>query len=225
MLRYAITDRSQLGGTETVRRSALLACAARWAREGIDFVQVREKDLPAAQLLCLTRELQAALHANGSATKLLLNSRVDLALAAGIDGVHLPAGQEALTPAQARLLFAQVLAQPLAQAARPGRREPTISVSCHTLDEVQAAAAGGADLILFGPVFGKCIPVPSGHSAPERRLVTPAVGLEDLRAACALAGSTTVLALGGITRANTSFCLKAGAAGIAAIRLFQQAEA
>ena len=217
MLRYAITDRSQMGATESARHAALLACAARWAREGIDFVQVREKDLNAAQLLQLTRELQAALHANGSATRLLLNSRVDLVLAGGIDGVHLSSGHEALTPAQVRLVFAH--------PDLPSRQPPTISTSCHTLAEVQAAATSGADLILFGPVFGKSIAAPCAHSPSQRRLVTPAIDLDALRAAVALAGTTPVLALGGITHANTSSCLQAGAAGIAAIRLFQQPEA
>ena len=223
MLRYAITDRSQLGATETARRSALLACAVRWAREGIDFVQLRDKDLPAAQLLDLARDLGAVLRANGSATRLLLNSRVDshigLALAAGIDGVHLPSGQQPLTPARVRQLFAQS-GRP--SGHKPDRQNAIISISCHTLDEVQTAATAGADLILFGPVFGKSVAVLSGQSVPERRLVTPAIGLDALRSACALVGTTPVLALGGITQANTAACLEAGAAGIAAIRLFQQ---
>jgi thiamine-phosphate pyrophosphorylase len=226
MLRYAITDRTQLGtklgANESTRRAALLACAARWAAEGVDFIQLREKDLPDAELLRLSRDLQAVIRANGPAettTRLLLHSRIDLALAAGLDGVHLPSASldpasQALTLAQARRL--------LRQGREPGQFEPILSVSCHNLAEVRAAA--GADLILFGPVFGKAIPTGAapGNSEPAYRTVTPAIGLDALGAACASAGSTPVLALGGVTPDNIAACLEAGARGIAAIRLFQQ---
>jgi thiamine-phosphate pyrophosphorylase len=228
MLRYAITDRTQLGAQlgadESARRAALLACAARWTAEGVDFIQLREKDLPAAELLRLSRDLLSLLRAAGpekTMTRLLLNSRIDLALAAGLDGVHLPSASlnpasQALTLAQARLLFQK--------AQRPNQPNPVLSVSCHNLAEVRAATAGGADLILFGPVFGKSIPTAGTSGNPESayRTVTPALGLEALGAACAAAGSTPVLALGGVTAANIVACLEAGARGIAGIRLFQQ---
>jgi thiamine-phosphate pyrophosphorylase len=241
MLRYAITDRSQLGAKlgadESARRAALLACAARWAAEGVDFIQLREKDLPDAELLGLSRDLLAVIRASrpeataataktatttaATTTRLLLHSRADLALAAGLDGVHLPSASldpasQTLTLAQARrLLWEPGLPEPI---------HPILSVSCHNLGEVRAALAGGADLILFGPVFGKAIPMVTAPEdpAPTYRMVTPALGLEALGTACAAAGSTPVLALGGVTSANIAACLEAGARGIAGIRLFQQ---
>jgi thiamine-phosphate pyrophosphorylase len=217
MLRYAITDRTQLGADEPSRRDALLDCAARWVCAQIDFVQLREKDLPPAALLALCRDLSAVLHVPGSRTRLLLNiANVPPAMAieAGADGIHLTAAPDTEPdpprPAQLRRLF-----------AASGRPNLILSASCHTLAQVNAqvdaAPRAGVDLILFGPVFGKTIPTPDGGF----RTVTPAVGLDALRAACAAAGGTPVLALGGITRENTPACLAAGAAGIAAIRLFQ----
>jgi thiamine-phosphate pyrophosphorylase len=217
MLRYAITDRMQLGADETTRRTALLACVARWASLGLDCIQLREKDLPAAELLALTRDVRAVLTAHSSPTKLLLNASPELALeaAASIDGLHLPSSR-AVSPNQARQLLA---ASPTFSLRT--QHAPLLSISCHTLDEVQAAAHNGADLILFGPIFGKSIATHGGPE-PTYRTVTPAIGLDALRAACSLAGQTPVLALGGITPDNTALCLEAGAAGIAGIRLFQQ---
>ena len=231
MLRYAITDRTQLGAHEAVRRSALLACIARWVTLGIDFLQLREKDLPAAELLSLTRDVRALLRAHSSPTKLLLNAPLELVLQAAasnhplseslsdglIDGLHLTARPTVSVP-EARQL--------LAQSPAFRQRSPLLSISCHTLEEIQTAARSGVDLILFGPIFGKSIPVP-GSLTPETpepayRTVTPAIGLDALRSACTLAGQTPVLALGGITPDNAARCLEAGAAGIAGIRLFQQ---
>jgi thiamine-phosphate pyrophosphorylase len=221
MLRYAITDRSQLGADEPSRRNALLDCAARWVREQIDFVQLREKDLPLAAQLELCRDLSAVLHVPGSRTRLLLNTAnvpPAMALEAGADGIHLPSAPDtdpdAPRPAQLRQLFA-------ASGANSARLNPILSASCHTIEQIDAqvgaATRDGVDLILFGPVFGKTISTPDGGS----RTVTPAVGLDALRAACVAARGAPVLALGGVTRENTPACLHAGAAGIAAIRLFQ----
>jgi len=198
MLRYAITDRSQFGADERVRQGGLLRAAARWAAEKIDFIQLREKDLPPAALVRLCRDMSAALA--GFPVRLLVNSRVDVALAAGLSGVHLTSHPQALTPAAVRTLLGD---------------SALVSVSCHTAAQVYAAAAGGADLILFGPVFGKTI-----RGGGESVEVTPAVGLEALRDACAAAGATPVLALGGVTRDQTERCVEAGARGVAGIRLF-----
>ncbi len=205
MLRYAITDRTQFGPDETVRRAALVDSVRRWAAAGIDFIQLREKDLPAGNLVQLARDLLAAIRQTGSTTKLLINSRADVAVAAGVYGVHLPSGDGQLTPAQVRVLFNS--ASPNSIASIP----ITISVSCHTLEEVALARARQADLILFGPVFDKVV---------QGRSVAPGIGLDLLRSAGVRAGDTPVLALGGITAENTAACLAAGAAGIAAIRLF-----
>jgi thiamine-phosphate pyrophosphorylase len=205
MLRYAITDRTQFGPDETVRRAALVDSARRWATAGIDFIQLREKDLPAGDLVGLARDLSAAIRQTGSITKLLINSSADEAIAAGASGVHLASRAGQLTPAQVRVLFNSASPKPVTSFPI------TISVSCHTLEEVAFARARKADLILFGPVFDKVV---------QGRSVAPGTGLDQLRSACVRAGDTPVLALGGITAQNTAACLAAGAAGIAAIRLF-----
>jgi thiamine-phosphate pyrophosphorylase len=222
MLRYAITDRTQLAAEPTAQRTALRACVARWATLGVDFIQLREKDLPAAELLALARDLRTVLDAHRAPTRLLLNAPPEQALAAAayLDGLHLTA-RHTLPASEARQLLARSPA--FARLNQKTQRLPLLSISCHTLEEVQAAVRDGVDLILFGPIFGKSIPIP-GTPEPAYRTVTPAIGLETLRAACTLAGQTPVLALGGITPDDTALCLDAGAAGIAGIRLFQQPE-
>jgi len=209
MLRYAITDRVRLADAsaqqaEPARQAALLAQAERLAAEGIDFLQLREKDLSATALASLARNLLATLRAHNPATRLLINSRADIAVATCADGVHLTSSPNEFTPAQVRALYAAA-----------GLPEPIISLSCHTLAEVTRAASSAPEnrptLILFGPVFEKVV---------GNKLVTAGAGLDLLRAACAAAAPIPVLALGGITRANTDICLDAGAAGVAAIRLF-----
>jgi thiamine-phosphate pyrophosphorylase len=222
MLRYAITDRTQLAAEPTAQRTALLACVARWATCGIEVIQLREKDLPAAELLTLARDLRTVLDAHCSPARLLLNAPPEQALAAAayIDGLHLTA-RHTISPSEARQLLARAPAFTL--RTRQTHRLPLLGISCHTLEEIQAATRNGVDLILFGPIFGKSIPIP-GSPAPAYRTVTPAIGLEALRSACVLASSTPVLALGGITRGNTALCVDAGAAGIAGIRLFQHPE-
>ncbi|MGD0889681.1 MAG: thiamine phosphate synthase [Acidobacteriaceae bacterium] len=209
MLRYAITDRVRLADAsaqqaEPARQAALLAQAERLAAEGIDFLQLREKDLSATALASLARNLLATLRAHNPATRLLINSRADIAVATCADGVHLTSSPNEFTPAQVRALYAAA-----------GLPEPIISLSCHTLAEVTRAASSAPEnrptLILFGPVFEKVV---------GNILVTAGAGLDLLRAACAAAAPIPVLALGGITRANTDICLDAGAAGVAAIRLF-----
>ena len=216
MLRYAITDRIRFPGDEPARQAALLAQAARLAAEGIDYLQLREKDLSAAALASLARRLLATLRANSTrpAPKLLINSRADIAIATGADGVHLTSAPGSLTSAEVRTLYAA--------ASLP---EPIVSLSCHTLAEVARAASFAPDerptLILFGPVFEKVI---AEDRAPEKSLgdkkISPGTGLDLLRAACAAAAPVPVLALGGINCSNTDDCLDAGAAGVAAIRLF-----
>jgi thiamine-phosphate pyrophosphorylase len=199
MLRYAITDRAGFEGDEQARQSALVRQARRWSEAGIEFVQLREKDLGAGALAMLARRMQAAIWAGGPGTKLLINSRVDVALAVGAAGVHLRSGMDELTVAQVRGLCEEA-----------GLARPVVSVSCHTVEEVGRAREDGVDLILFGPVFEKWV---------GGEVVSSGVGLAALGAACA-AGLGRVIALGGVTGGNTEACVGAGAAGVAGIRLF-----
>jgi thiamine-phosphate pyrophosphorylase len=187
----AITDR--LGATQP-----LLGLVEAWSTCGVNFIQLREKDLSEAALQSLTREVAAKI--NHLRSKLLVNVSTPesavLALGAGADGVHL-AGK------------------PLPGAASSVRKasrfaNPIISVPCHNLSEIEVACAEQVDLILFSPVFEK---LSAGYSPPAQ-------GLEGLRLACAAARGTPVLALGGVTVDNAPDCILAGAAGVAGIRLF-----
>jgi len=200
-----ITDRSQFPGPESARRKRLLQKVAEAARAGVDCIQLREKDLSGRELEELAREaMRDLLRARGSGLRprLLINSRTDVALAVGAAGVHLRSDD--ISPRDLRALWAQA-----SRNQKPATRNPLISVSCHTLEEVARAAAARADFAVFGPVFEK-----GGESITS--------GLALLRRACRR--RIPVLALGGVTLASTRACLDAGAAGIAAIRLFQQGD-
>jgi thiamine-phosphate pyrophosphorylase len=203
MLRYAITSRALFPGDPRHQQAALVEQAARWASTGIDFIQLREKELPAADLAELARGILKNL---SSTTKLLINSRPDIAIAVAAHGVHLPAAPGELTPGQVRQLYATASLPP-----------PLITASCHTLAEVARARDNGVDAILFGPVFGKLI---------AGRVVSPPPALSEsvaqLRAACTAAAPTAIFALGGVTLANAPACIESGAAGIAGIRLFHK---
>jgi thiamine-phosphate pyrophosphorylase len=200
MLRYAITDRSGNTGSPAQKLDAVVLDAGRWAAAGIDFIQIREKDLAAGELAELTRRVMETVRAAGGATRVLVNSRADVAAAAGADGVHLTSGEGELTPQQVRKVFLAA-----------GRGLPVVSISCHRLDEVRRANALGADAILFGPVFGKTV---------DGMEVTAGVGMEALRQACRVSGGTRVFALGGITPERVAECVAVGAAGVAGIRLY-----
>jgi thiamine-phosphate pyrophosphorylase len=195
---YYITDRRQFPGDRHEQEQRLLAKIAECAAAGIEYVQLREKDLEARALEHLAWKAMAAL--GGSKTRLLINSRTDVALACGAHGVHLPAND--LAASEVRAIF-----------ARTGRSEPVVEVSTHSLSEVGSAEAHGANFAVFGPVFEK-----SGSANRE--------GLEQLRRIChrteAAQPPMPVLALGGIMLENAQKCAAAGAAGIAGIRLFQE---
>lgn len=195
---YYITDRQQFPGDHHEQERRLLAKVAECAAAGVECVQLREKDLETRALEELARKAMEAL--GGSQTRLLINSRTDVALACGAHGVHLPAND--LAASEVRTIF-----------ARAGRSEPVIGVSIHSAAEVASAEAHGASFAVFGPVFEK-------SGSPNRE------GLEQLRRIChrteAAQPPMPVWALGGITLENAQQCAAAGAAGIAGIRLFQQ---
>ncbi len=199
VLQYAITaGTAQLpSSAEDSPATALVAHCARLARQGLAFLQVREKHLSAAALIALTRGVVQAIQsaAPGAPTRILVPGRADIALAAEAHGVHLTSASGELTPRQIRAILPDAI----------------VSVSCHTLDELRRARDQQATLALFAPVFGKSV---------DGAEVTPAVGLDALQAACRAAHPMPVYALGGVTSANALHCLAAGAAGIAGIRMF-----
>src|SRR5258708_5283833 len=161
LLLYYITDRMQFPGDERERRERLLANIAEAASCGVDYVQLREKDLSSRDLETLAREAMERIHASGGKTCLLINSRTDVALAAEADGVHLRSRD--VSPENVRKIW----------HGANGSAEPIVAVSCHTKAEVLAAEGGSAGFAVFGPVFGK-------RDAPE----IGAAGLGLLRTVC-----------------------------------------
>jgi len=217
---YYITARAQLeaetgsdaasGSEQALREKVQAAFSA-----GVDTVQVREKDLPDGRLARLVEDL-GSLRAKTERAKtvpektgpekavsrwlgrllarLLINERLDIALSCGADGVHLPSDSLPLSAVRSRV-----------------GPDAVVGISCHTREEVEEAARDGADYALLGPVF-------ETPSKPGSRPLGLAV-LEDICRSSAL----PVFALGGVTRENAASCVRAGASGIAGIRLFQQA--
>ena len=182
----AITDRRSLDGD-------LLEFIELCLTAGLDAVQIREKDLEAKPLYELCRRARDL--PNPRQAKLILNGRVDVALAAKLDGVHLPSDS-----------------LPIDEVRKVAGTEFVIGKSCHSLEDIHRAEAGGADYAYYSPIF-------ESTSKPE---YGPALGLAALERACREV-EVPLYALGGVTEANAAGCLAAGAAGIASISLFQQA--
>ena len=216
-LLYYITDRTAFGTDESTRCRRLLDSVSEATRAGVDYIQLREKDMPSRALQALAREAvdivqQLRTENRELRTALLVNSRTDIALATAADGVHLRSND--ISPQEVRAVWKKC-DEDLPRAKVEGApalvspREPLIGVSCHSPEQVSQAVANGATFAVFAPVFEK-------KDAPR----TQPAGLTQLREACK--ARIPVLALGGVTLENAKQCLEAGAAGIAAIRLFQE---
>jgi thiamine-phosphate pyrophosphorylase len=179
---YVVTDRQQTAGRPL--EEVLTAAAG----GGVGAVQLREKDLSARDLYTLGQRLQAALAPYN--VPLLINDRLDVALALDAAGVHL-AGHSLPTAQARRLLGSHKL----------------IGVSTHSAEEAQRAEAEGADFVVFGPVF----------STPSKLAYGPPQGLERLTAVVHRV-RLPVLAIGGINASNLPQVMRADAAGVAMIR-------
>ena len=201
-----VTDRHGLGRAEPAGAcEMLLQRIAAAAAAGVDWIQIREKDLSGrdcGELVGKALERAASSTAGRSAsTRILVNDRLDVALVERAGGVHL--GENSLPLREVRRLL----------NADFQKSEFLAGVSCHSLEAARAAASGGADYLFFGPVFHT--PSKAAYGEPQ--------GLTRLAEVCR-AVSAPVLAIGGITLENAGSCFSAGASGIAAIRLFQDAK-
>lgn len=187
MLRCYITNRHQAGSLE-----ALLALVARALDHGVELIQIREKDLSSRELAALTRRVLDL--PNPHQTLVLVNERVDVALACGAHGVHLPAGR--IAPAELRSFLPERF---------------VVGVSCHTREELFRAQEEDADYAFIGPVF-------SPLSKADTR---EPLGIEGLSASAA-GLQIPSFALGGIVPEKIDACAQAGVPGVAGISLFQR---
>jgi thiamine-phosphate pyrophosphorylase len=192
-----VTDRKTLAGGASIGIGALVEKIREAVTAGVDWVQIREKDLPARELFTLVREAVAA-----GAARVIVNDRVDVALAAGAAGVHLghasaPVGE---------------VAKWCRAAGNAVPADFLIGVSCHSLEGAHEAERAGASYTYFGPIYETPSKIPFGkpHGAAELAEVARAVRIP-------------VVAIGGVNDGNAAECVRAGAAGIAAIRLIQDA--
>ncbi len=160
-------------------------------RAGVDLIQIREKDLATRALLAIVEPAVKA--AQGTSSRIIVNDRLDVALAVGAAGVHL--GGQSLSAEAVRRIVA---------------KEFLVGVSCHSLEEALGAEAAAADYIVLGPIY----------ATPSKLQYGPPLGLEKLREVAAKV-RIPVLALGGITVERAGACRQAGAAGVAGISIFQ----
>ena len=190
---YYITDRR----SPAVPSDALLLRRIRKIiSRGVDFIQIREKDMPDRRLFDLTRRVveMARETSRNARCRVLVNGRADIAAAAGADGVHLTSSGLRISDIRSWV-----------------PKNFIVGVSVHTMREIRAACAGNADYILVGHVF----------PTASKEAMGDALGVDFLRRACVEA-SAPVLALGGITAERVSAVMQAGAAGVAGISLFQK---
>jgi thiamine-phosphate pyrophosphorylase len=189
---------SALADAATLRVESLRDSIRRALAAGIGWIQIREKDLDPRALVDLARF--AVTEAHQQDALVMVNDRLDVALAADASGIHL--GENSLP------------LELVSEWRRSSERADfQIGVSCHSLESARSAEKGGADYVFFGPVF----------ATPSKAAFGAAQGIERLREVCA-AVSIPVLAIGGVNPGNARACLDAGAAGIAAIRFFQNVQ-
>jgi thiamine-phosphate pyrophosphorylase len=180
------------------------------AAAGVDWIQLREKDLSGKQSALLVREALSRVSklpsqspaATRKLARIIVNDRLDVALATQAGGLHL--GENSLPVEEAKRLL---LSSPAPQTLT---HDFILGVSCHSIEAAKSAASSGADYIFFGPVFAT--PSKAAYGSPQ--------GLDRLATVCSSV-NIPVFAIGGITLASASSCISAGASGIAAIRLFQ----
>lgn len=182
---YLITNGEATPERFQQKRSEILTVVEAAVAAGISMIQIREKNITAKQLFELTADVTAI--TSISKTKLLVNGRPDVAKAAGADGVHLP--EDGL---------------PIQDVRRSFPSPFLIGASVHDPDRARAAKDGGADFIVFGPVF----------ETPEKS----AKGIDSLSDLCSELDGFPVFAIGGVDGSNFQSVLEAGAAGFAAIR-------
>jgi len=207
MLLCYVTDRRLIeGDPSSPTTDDLLLRIGRAAAAGVDWIQIREKDLPARELLELTRGAIVTVQNRATAgpqvparVLVLINDRLDVALAAGASGIHLGGGS---------IPVGKVV--PWVRAGN-APADFLVGVSCHEIHDAIEAERAGANYIFFGPVYDT--PSKIGFGAPQ--------GLDKLAEVCRRV-RIPVLAIGGMNKENAAACMRAGAAGIAAIRLFQQ---
>src|ERR1700722_10459303 len=200
-----VTDRKSLNpAVARAGASNLLENIRRAVQAGVNWVQIREKDLQGRELLELARQaVQIAAErgeGNPGPARIIINDRLDVALAAGAHGVHL--GHESLA------------AGDVIRWCRAGNAPAdfAIGVSCHSLEEARKAKSSQADYIFLGPIFET--PSKLQFGAPQ--------GLVKLAEICRSVPNIKVIAIGGVSAGNAASCIRAGASGIAAIRMFQE---
>jgi thiamine-phosphate pyrophosphorylase len=200
-----VTDRKSLiPATADIRGARMVENIRMAIGAGVDWIQIREKDLPARELLDLARQAVQMADDRRRRTpqpgRIIVNDRLDAALAAGAHGVHL--GQ------------ASPVAGDVVRWCRAGNAPAdfTIGVSCHSLEEARNAENANVDYIFFGPIF----------ETPSKKEFGAPQGLQKLAEVCRSVPSINVIAIGGVDAENAASCIRAGAVGIAAIRMFQE---
>ena len=185
MQRFAITPGLLKSNGSVFDLERLAARCGELGQEGVEFLLIREKQLTDRELYLLTHRVLKAV--DGTPVRVMVAGPYQVARAATADGVHVGTKYG------------------LVQEVKRSFIESWVSASCHSLADVEAAKSAGVDVCLFGPVFGKTV---------DGVQVMPGVGFEALREACEIAGKDLpTFALGGVTEANASECVMAGASG------------